>query len=354
MKVISIIGARPQFIKLAPLSIELRKRKVEEIVIHSGQHYDFNMSKNFLDELLINKPKYNLKVGSGTHGYQTSKMLYKFENIFKDINPSIIIVFGDTNTTLAAALAAAKMYIPIAHIEAGLRSFNKKMPEEINRILTDHVSKWCFAPTKVAMKNLKNENLINNSYLVGDIMYDSLLLFKDKYDFRKIYSKYKIERKKYYVATIHRQENTDIVKRLVNILKALSNLNKPVIFPMHPRTVKMINVNNLNKYIGINLKIIEPCSYLEMISMIKNSKNVITDSGGIQKEAYILKIPCITLRDETEWTETVNSGWNFLCPPNKSLDVNRIITSNFKDLKHKPFYGDGNTASRICRIILNK
>lgn len=351
MKVITVVGARPQFIKLAPLSIELKKRRVEEIVIHSGQHYDYNMSEQFLKELLINKPKYNLNVGSGSHAVQTSKMLVSFENLFLKLNPEVIFVFGDTNTTLAASIAASKINIPIAHIEAGLRSYNRKMPEEINRILTDHISNWCLAPTQIALSNLSNENLNGVSYLVGDIMLDSLQLFKNKMNFKELAQKYNIEKDEYYLATVHRAENTDNLIRLKNILIAFSNLNYNIIFPLHPRTLKVINEYSLWDIIGKNVKIIKPCGYIELLTLLENSKYVLTDSGGVQKEAYMLHVPCITLREETEWIETVDSGWNVIINPNYSFDINTVINNNFMNKKYKNIFGDGKAASKICDCV---
>lgn len=355
MRVITVVGARPQFIKLAPLSIELKKRDIEEIVIHSGQHYDYKMSEQFLEELLINKPKYNLNVGSGSHAMQTSKMLVPFEELFLKLNPEIIFVFGDTNTTLAASLAASKINIPVAHIESGLRSFNRKMPEEINRILTDHISNWCLAPTKTALCNLFNENLKNVSFLVGDIMLDSLLLFKQKANFEQIAKKYNIEKNKYYLATIHRAENTDNIERIKNILIAFSKLNDKIVFPLHPRSLNIINQNSLWSLIGENVNIIEPCSYIELLGLLENSKYVMTDSGGVQKESYLLKVPCITLREETEWLETVDLGCNVIVNPNFPFNITDIVNNNFMNKKFENIFGDGNASGNICdRVFGNE
>jgi len=330
MKILTVVGARPQFIKLAPLSKFLRENGVNEIIIHTGQHYDENMNDLFFKELEIPEPDYNLGIGSGNHGEQTGRMLIEIEKIMLKENPDLVIVYGDTNSTLAGALAASKLHIKLAHVEAGLRSFNKRMPEEINRVLTDHVSDILFCPTQTGVENLKNEGIVNGVYLVGDVMFDALLHFSKVSDMKSnILERLNIKPKEYYLATIHRAENTDNYERLKNILTAFSKMDEMVVFPIHPRTRKMINYYGLDDLLeNDNVKVIDPVGYLDMLKLEKNAKAILTDSGGVQKEAFWLKVPCITLRDETEWIETVNLGWNRLVGSN----VEKILEA-VRDLK---------------------
>jgi UDP-N-acetylglucosamine 2-epimerase len=330
MKILTVVGARPQFIKLAPLSKTLREDGINEIIVHTGQHYDENMNDLFFKELEIPESDYNLGIGSGNHGEQTGKMLIEIEKIMLKENPDLVIVYGDTNSTLAGALAASKLHIKLAHVEAGLRSFNKRMPEEINRVLTDHVSDILFCPTQTAVDNLKNEGITKGVYLVGDAMFDALVHFSKISDMKSnILERLNIKPKEYYLATIHRAENTDNYERLKNILTAFSKMNKIVVFPIHPRTRKMINYYGLGDLLeNDNVKVIDPVGYLDMLKLEKSAKAILTDSGGIQKEAFWLKVPCITLRDETEWIETVNLGWNRLVGSN----VEKILEA-VRDLK---------------------
>jgi UDP-N-acetylglucosamine 2-epimerase len=330
MKILTVVGARPQFIKLAPLSKILRENGVNEIIVHTGQHYDENMNDLFFKELEIPKPDYNLGIGSGNHGEQTGRMLIEIEKIMLKENPDLVIVYGDTNSTLAGALAASKLHIKLAHVEAGLRSFNKRMPEEINRVLTDHVSDILFCPTQTAVENLKNEGITKGVYLVGDVMFDALVHFSKISDMKSnILERLNIKPKEYYLATIHRAENTDNYERLKNILTAFSKMDEMVVFPIHPRTRKMINYYGLGDLLeNNNVKVIDPVGYLDMLKLEKNAKAILTDSGGVQKEAFWLKVPCITLRDETEWIETVNLGWNRLVGSN----VEKILEA-VRDLK---------------------
>ena len=350
-KVINIVGARPQFIKLAPLSKVLREIKFKEIIIHTGQHYDENMNDLFFEELEIPKPDYNLKVGSGNHGQQTGKMLIGIEKILIKEKPDLVIVYGDTNSTLAGALATSKLHIPLAHVEAGLRSFNKKMAEEINRIVVDHLSDLLFCPTETAVENLKKEGITKGVYLVGDIMFDALMYFSRISEKKsKILEKLNLNPKSYYLATVHRAENTDNYERLKNILTAFSKLEEPLVFPIHPRTKKMIKYFGLNNLLD-GILVIEPVGYLDMIKLEKNAKAILTDSGGVQKEAFWLKVPCITLRDETEWIETVKYGWNRIV----GTDFNKILHSlnSFKkglDLN----FNDEYSAPKIFEIIQKK
>lgn len=348
MKIITVIGARPQFIKAAAVSNKLRKNN-KEILIHTGQHYDENMSKIFFDELNIPYPDYNLSVGSGGHGKQTGEMLIKLESIYEKENPDIVMVYGDTNSTLAGALVASKMLIPVIHVEAGLRSFNKSMPEEQNRILTDHISNLLFAPTDTAVKNLESEGIIKNVYNVGDVMFDAIMHFKDVSLKRSnIIDKLNLNNSEYILTTIHRAENTNDILRLKNIIEALNESDKTIVLPLHPRTRKYINDYNLN--INTNIKLIEPVGYLDMISLEGNSSKIITDSGGVQKEAFFMKKPCITMREETEWIETVENGWNILVGTDKDKILDSIV--NFMPNKpQKKIFGDGNSSEKICRII---
>lgn len=352
MKIISIVGARPQFIKLAPLSAELRKRGISEIVLHTGQHYDENMNKVFFEELNISEPDYNLGIGSGLHGEQTAKMLIGIEEILLKEKPDLVIVYGDTNSTLAGALAASKLHIPLAHVEAGLRSFNKRMPEEINRIVADHLSDILFCPTKTAVENLRNEGITKGVYLVGDIMFDALMHFeKISQEKSVILERLGIKPKSYYLLTIHRAENTDNLERLKSILLALMKSGKSIIFPIHPRTKNKVREFGLESYLNSNIRVIDPVGYLDMLNLEKNAYAILTDSGGIQKEAFWLKVPCITLREETEWVETVRYGWNTLVGANKDKILEAL--DNIKEGEYVNF-DENYAAPKICDVILEK
>ncbi|TAF65994.1 MAG: UDP-N-acetylglucosamine 2-epimerase (non-hydrolyzing) [Cytophagales bacterium] len=353
-KICTILGARPQFIKASPLSIELRK-EFQELIIHTGQHYDYGMSDIFFKELGIPIPDYHLGIGSATQGKQTGEMLTKIEEILIKEKPNIVLVYGDTNSTLAGALAAAKIHIPIAHVEAGLRSFNKKMPEEVNRIMTDHVSEWLFATSDVAVNNLQKENLTDGVFNVGDIMLDAILLHSKKSEeMQHVLQKLNITKKQYSLATIHRAENTDDKQNLINIFEAFGTINQQIILPLHPRTKQKIEDYGLS--IAPNIIFSEPIGYLDMIVLMKNAKMILTDSGGIQKEAYYLKTPCITLREETEWVETVNAGWNIIVGtnPEKIVSASSSINNSSELSPHPNLYGDGNTSKKIVKILLEK
>lgn len=349
MKTVTIVGARPQFIKLAPLSKELRKIH-KEIIIHTGQHFDREMSDLFFNELEITEPNYNLNINSGLHGEQTGRMLLELEKVLVKEKPDLVIVFGDTNSTLAGALGASKLHIPVAHIEAGLRSFNKLMPEEINRITTDHISDYLFAPTNAAMINLQNENLGARSYLTGDIMVDSLNYALEKSKNSKILEQLNLRQNEYYLATLHRPYNVDDPKVLINILNELSKLSYKVVFPVHPRTNEIVVKNKIN--LNRNIIFTKPIGYLDFIHLQSNASKIITDSGGIQKEAYLLKRPCITLRSETEWVETVEAGWNILLNPIKIKDLAEIISTFKPSKEYVNFYGEDVTNKVL--ISLNK
>lgn len=347
MKVLNIIGARPQFIKVGIVNKSLIEHpEFDSIILHTGQHYDENMSKVFFDELEISRPNYNLNVGSGSHGKQTAAMLSGIEEVLIKEKPDWVIVYGDTNSTVAGSLAASKLHIKIAHVEAGLRSFNRLMPEEINRIATDHISDLLFAPTENAMTLLEKEGLVKKSVFSGDVMYDSILHYS-KLAEEKVNIKDITNLSDFYIATIHRQENTDDLNRLQNIFTAFSEMDSPVILPIHPRTKNILDNITFND----NIKIIEPVSYLGMIQLLKNCKKVLTDSGGLQKEAYFLKKQCITLRDETEWTETLNNNWNFIVGAETNLILEKINAEEIHE-QHN-YFGDGKSVEKILDSILN-
>ncbi len=349
IKFVTIIGARPQFIKAATISRVIRGRNdVTEFIIHTGQHYDINMSQIFFKELDIPAPDINLEVGSGPHGMQTGKMLEGIEKVLITNAPDWVLVYGDTNSTLAGALAAAKLNIPVAHVEAGLRSFNRAMPEEINRISTDHISNRLFAPTKNALDLLAREGLSERSILSGDVMFDSILYYKDiARKMFKVEDIINVVPGKYYLATIHRQENTDNFKNLQSIFLAFSELDLPVIVPLHPRTLKMMDEVSYRS----NVKLIPPVGYLEMITLLDNCYKVLTDSGGLQKEAFFLKKPCVTLREETEWIETLEDGWNYIAGCNKQKILDKIILPLTG--VQKSFFGDGKAAEKILDSLIH-
>jgi UDP-GlcNAc3NAcA epimerase len=355
MRFVTIIGARPQFIKAAPLSAELRK-KHEEFLVHTGQHYDDNMSDVFFRELNIPSPDRHLGVGSGSHGEQTAAMLVQVERVLQEVKPDAVIIYGDTNSTVAGALAAAKLHIPVAHVEAGLRSFDRRMPEEINRVVADHLSAWLFAPSQVSVRQLASEGISNGVYDVGDIMADSVRLFAPLARERsKILETLGLNRGEYFVATVHRAANTDDPRRLAGILKGLGDVPRTVVLPLHPRTRSAVRRHGLESTLNgdkTNIRIIEPLGYLDMLKLQQNSAAILTDSGGMQKEAYYLGIPCITLRDETEWVETVEAGWNRLVGD----DAEKILTAagespSILGRPHSVLYGDGHAAERIDEVL---
>lgn len=353
MKVVTIIGTRPQFIKMAQVSKELRKY-CEEIVIHTGQHYDYEMNEIFFKELNIPNPDYNLGVGSGTHGYQTGEMLKGIEKVLMEEKPNFVLVYGDTNSTLAGALAAVKLHITVAHIEAGVRSYDRKMPEEINRVLTDHASDLLFAPTETAVKNLEREGIKKGVYLVGDVMVDSLTQ-NIKIAERKsnILERLRLDKKGYMLATIHRPENTDNREKLKNIIKAFGESHEKIVFPAHLRTFKALQRFGLYNYLKNkkNIILIKPVGYFDMLVLEKYAKKILTDSGGIQKEAYIFKVPCITIRDTTEWVETIEDGWNILVGSDKNKIVDAIKNFNPKGNVYLEKFGDGKAAERIVDVL---
>ena len=348
MKVIHIVGARPQFVKLAALSRELQHRCHQQI-IHTGQHYDASMSDSFFSELDIPQPDFNLEVGSGAQGFQTARMIEGLESVIIKENPDLIIVYGDTNSTLAGALVGAKLQIRTAHVEACLRSFNRSMPEEINRIVADHTCDILLCPTQTAMQNAEAEGLAAKSFLVGDIMSDSVDYGRKKAkETSYILDKLMVKSRSYYLLTLHRPYNVDDPKNLSHILDGLNRLGKKIIFPVHPRTRKIIDTKLKSKW--DNIMLIEPQSYLHFLQLHQNASLMITDSGGVQKEAYLLSIPCVTLRTETEWVETVESGWNLLLPPESSNFPNQIKSFSPPEA-HPDLYGK-DVARKMVEIVL--
>lgn len=362
MKILIVIGTRPNFVKTAPLVEGLKvakknKRKIQYKIVHTGQHYDYEMSQLFFQELKIPKPDYNLGIGGRSHAWQTARTMEKIEKVTIKENPDIVIVLGDVNATLAGALVAAKLHVRIGHIEAGMRSFNKRMPEEINRVLTDHITDYHFCSTKTAVLNLKNEGITKNVYNVGDIMYDTFLAgIKIASKNSKILNKLGIKKRNYYLATIHRAENTEDKKRLTNIINAFCksyNPDVPIIFPIHPRTLKYLKSYKLWNRANKKIKIIKPVGYLDMLWLEKNAKKILTDSGGVQKEAYFAKVACITLRDETEWVETVKDKWNILVGADEKKILKAIKNFSPKSKKHN-YFGDGRTSKKIVDILEKK
>ena len=346
MKIFSIVGARPQFIKLAPLSARLGDLH-KEFIVHTGQHYDYAMSEQIFNDLGMRKPDIHLEIGSGSQASQTGKMMMSLEQAMLEQKPDLIIVFGDTNSTLAGALAAAKLNIPIVHIEAGLRSYNKNMPEEINRIATDHISKYLFAPTPTAMNILSSEGLKQNSYLTGDIMVDTIktnleIALKKS----TVICNLKLTDKEYNLLTLHRNYNVDDPAILEHLLNGLGELEEKVIFPVHPRTRKMLPGSYR---LPGNIEMVEPQGYLDFIVLENYAKRILTDSGGIQKEAYILRKPCITLRTETEWVETVEEKWNLLINPTDDGIASKINNFNLP-VKQNEVFGN-NVTEKMIDII---
>lgn len=356
IKIVTIVGARPQFIKAAAVSRAIRhlySGKIVEVLVHTGQHYDENMSKIFFDELDIPHPKYNLEISGGQHGAMTGRMLEAVEKVMLDEKPDWVLIYGDTNSTLAGALAAAKLHIPIAHVEAGLRSFNMRMPEEINRILSDRVSSLLFCPTDTAVKNLKMDGISEGVHNVGDVMFDVSIFYRGLARERSsIIDNLGLSERRYVLATCHRAENTDIPERLLGIVDALADISHdmPVVLPLHPRTRKL-----LEQFGGVerlrSVKVVEPVSFLDMIRLEQSAHAIVTDSGGVQKEAYFFGVPCLTTRDETEWVETVESGWNQLVGADKEC-ILAAYSGLRRPASQPKFYGDGRAAENILQLLL--
>jgi len=349
-KIMTILGARPQFIKYAPLS-KLISRYFEELIVHTGQHYDIEMSEIFFSQLNLPTPDVNLEVGSHSHAVQTAHMMIKIEIVAKEYRPDVVLVFGDTNSTIAGALAISKLGILLGHVEAGLRSFNRHMPEEINRLLTDKLSQFLFCPSQTAVKNLNDEGIIDGVFDTGDVMYDALIGFVEIAEKKSdVLKRLELVPKEYFLATVHRAENTDNIDNLNNIFTALSQLDLPVIVPLHPRTRKILAASFIMKSLNSNVRIIEPVGYLDNLILQKYARKILTDSGGMQKEAYFLQVPCITLREETEWVETVDLGVNTLVGANPTKIVDAVL--NFDPIFGEvQLYGNGNASEKIVEIL---
>ncbi len=355
MKIVTVVGARPQFIKCACLCRELRK-VAAEVLVHTGQHYDDNMSDAFFRELEIPQPDYHLGIGSGLHGNQTGRMLQAIEEVLQKEKPDYVLVYGDTNSTLAGAPAGAKLQVPGAHAEGGLRSFNKKMPEEINRVLTDHMADLLFCPTQTAVQNLEREGIREGVHLVGDVMIDAVFYYGQKAEAgSRVLERCGLKPKAYALATVHRAENTDDPDRFFSIFSALDQIAReglPVLVPLHPRSRKQMESHHFD---SANLQIVEPVSYLDMLQLEKKAKAILTDSGGVQKEACVFQVPCITLREETEWVETVEAGWNVLAGTHSEN-----IVQTFRKIKngfHLPEgygAGAGNAAKKIIETLIQQ
>jgi len=354
-KVITIVGARPQFIKAAVVSHAFRQDTgVEEKLLHTGQHFDANMSDVFFSELNIPHPHFNLGIGGGGHGQNTGRMLEGIEKVLIDERPDWVLVYGDTDSTLAGAIAASKLHIRLAHVEAGLRSFNKKMPEEINRILTDHASDLLLTPNASAVQTLALEGIKGNQVInVGDVMYDAALIYGQRADENsRILDALKLSSKRYILATVHRQENTDTLHRLANIFSGFAAASLPVVLPLHPRTKQRIKSHGIS--IPSNVIVVEPLGYIDMVMLEKHAALIATDSGGVQKEAYFHGVPCVTLRDETEWTELVELGWNTLASPD-STDLASVFSTVFElGQGGVAPYGTGAAGSAIVSAIVER
>ncbi|HWP53566.1 MAG TPA: UDP-N-acetylglucosamine 2-epimerase (non-hydrolyzing) [Pyrinomonadaceae bacterium] len=354
MKVLTVVGARPQFIKAAPVSRALRAAGHTEFLVHTGQHYDRQMSRVFFDEMQIPEPDINLEVGSGSHAAQTAQMLSKLEQVMQANQPDCVLIYGDTNSTLAGAMAAAKLRAALAHVEAGLRSFNREMPEETNRVLADHVSDYLFCPTQTAVDNLAREGITQGVSLVGDTMFDAVLQFgKIAEDSSTILGQLNLTPKEFLLATVHRAYNTDNPETLRGILTAFIELNETIVFPVHPRTRERINQLGLG-FADDAVKMIEPVGYLDMLMLERSARLILTDSGGMQKEAFFFGVPCVTLRPETEWTETVAAGWNVIAgvtPEGINQAVNETVWPRDAPAR---IFGDGAAAQKIVRHLADQ
>ncbi|MFT3892200.1 MAG: UDP-N-acetylglucosamine 2-epimerase (non-hydrolyzing) [Anaerolineales bacterium] len=346
--ILSIVGARPQFVKSAPVSRALSSR-FREVLVHTGQHYDYGMSEIFFEEMEMRPPDFNLGVGGGSHGEQTGRMLIELEKVVNEAKPDCILVYGDTNSTLVGAVVAAKAGIPLAHVEAGLRSYNRAMPEEVNRVLTDHVSNFLFCPTDAAIDNLAKEGIRKGVYRVGDVMYDALLhniVIARKRS--QVLERLGLKKGEYVLATVHRAATTDSLERMRSVLDAFSALSRKVVFPVHPRTRKMIQEWGLTA--SSNVLFIEPQGYFDILILQENATCILTDLGGMQKEAYLLGVRCITLREETEWVETVSAGWNKLVGVDQQA-IHTAVETWHPQGERPALYGDGHSAEQICNIL---
>lgn len=350
MKIMSIVGTRPEFVQASPVSRALRTAGHQEILVNTGQHYDYLMSEVFFQELGLAHSDYNLEVGSSSHGVQIGEILIRLESVLLKEKPDWVVVRGDTNSGIASALVAVKSHFPLAHIEAGLRSFNKRMPEEINRVVIDHIADVLFCPTEASVHNLSQEGLHAGVYRVGDVMYDAIL-YNEQLAQRKstILQEMNLTPRGYLVATVHRAENTENATRLREILEALSALKEKVIFPVHPRTQQAIQ--QLGFAFPGHVSCIQPLSYFDMLMLTKNARLILTDSGGLQKESFLLKTPCVTLREETEWVETVQAGWNVLVGADRGRVTYAVRHFNPPTEYPRDLYGDGQASQKIVRIL---
>lgn len=358
MKILTVVGARPQFIKAAAVSRTLRKEHTE-VLVHTGQHYDRNMSEIFFEELELPRPDYNLGVGSGSHARQTADMMVGVEEVLEKEKPDAVLVYGDTNSALAGVLAASKLHYPVAHVEAGPRAYNMRIPEEQNRIVADHLSRILFAPTQASVENLAREGIVKNVYNVGDVIYDAVLHYSKRigrYD--RAYFLRRCRRlcgegampEKWYLATLHRPDNTDAPAKLFELMSAFEEFPLPVIFPVHPRTAPLLR-QVTEKQTFWNTVAIEPVGYLDMLFLTKNARKVVTDSGGLQKEAYFLNTPCVTLRSETEWVETLMGNHNVLCEMNRGDILRKTLRTEPEGMPDAKPYGDGTAAEKITQIL---
>jgi UDP-GlcNAc3NAcA epimerase len=347
LTILTVVGARPQFIKAAAVSGPLRERH-REVLLHTGQHYDEVLSDRFFRELTLPAPDIELGVGSGTHAEQTARMLVGVEQAIRSLGPDLVLVYGDTNSTLAGALAASKLQVPVAHVEAGLRSYNRRMPEEINRVVTDHLSAWLFCPGEAAARNLEREGITRGVSVVGDVMADVLARFDGSAGAEAVLARYGVPSGGYLLVTVHRAENTDDEGRLSGILDALDRLGEPVVFPAHPRVREAMG--RLGRVPAPHVQVIEPVGYAEIVALERHARAVVTDSGGMQKEAYWLGVPCVTLRDETEWGETVAHGWNVLAgaDPDRIVDAVRAVS---RPAGRPPLYGGGHAGQAIADAL---
>lgn len=356
MRIVSVVGARPQFIKAAPISKALRAARNQEFLLHTGQHYDYGMSQVFFDELDIPAPDVNLNIGSGPQGFQTGQMLIRIEKILLEEKPDCVLVYGDTNSTLAGVLAAVKQQIPTAHIESGLRSFNRAMPEEHNRVVADHCSDILFCPTQTAVVNLQRESVAGRVYWVGDTMYDAVLGLAEKARANSNVIQYLgLEPKNYLLVTLHRPYNTDDPEILAGILTSLRDIGEKIVFPVHPRTRdRMQSFGLLDRFMNETLiHWIDPLGYLDMLQLEQNARMILTDSGGIQKEAYFFAIPCVTLRPETEWVETVQAGWNLVVGTDEKLISYAVHEHQWPQSAPEKHFGDGKASTLIVEILEN-
>jgi UDP-N-acetylglucosamine 2-epimerase len=353
MKVLTVVGARPQFVKAASVSRVLRSAGHQEYLVHTGQHYDYLMSQVFFDELGLGAPEMNLAIGSGPHGRQTGQMLERLEAVMQAQAPDWVLTYGDTNSTLAAALAACKLRLPLAHVEAGLRSFNRDMPEEHNRVVADHVADLLLCPTRTAVGNLTREGVTRGVHLVGDTMYEAILLFGKVARQRSgILERLDLRPEEFYLATIHRPYNTDVPANLAGILAALSGLPRPVVLPVHPRTRTKLAEAGIAP--GGAVHMIDPVGYLDMLALEQAAKVILTDSGGVQKEAFFFGVPCVTLRTETEWVETVELGWNLVVGADSTRIVAAAAHFETRPAAVECPFGDGHTAERISRLLVSR